>query len=130
MATVIQNLGQFAKALEPKIIATLELVANDVKKEIDEALDRYYEEYYPILYERTDQLKKCCKIGNVKISNGTINIDVYLDVDSLKYSTPGANAYKTVVAANAGLHGGCTTFEVAVIFATLVAWQYGHSTPN
>ena len=37
MAQVIKNLGQFAKALEPKIIATFELVAQDVKAEIDEA---------------------------------------------------------------------------------------------
>ena len=30
MAQVIKNMGQFAKALEPKVIATLELVAEDV----------------------------------------------------------------------------------------------------
>ena len=44
MAQVIKNMGQFAKALEPKVVATLGLVAEDVKKEIDEALQRYYDE--------------------------------------------------------------------------------------
>ena len=114
MAQVIKNMGQFAKALEPKVVATLELVAEDVKKEIDEALQRYYDEYDPAFgkmltswfYQRTDQLKNCCKIGQTKISGNTISIEVYLDIDSLSYNTPGADPYKTVVAANSSLHGG------------------------
>ena len=114
MAQVIKNMGQFAKALEPKVVATLELVAEDVKKEIDEALQRYYDEYDPTFgkmltswfYQRTDQLKNCCKIGQPKISGNTISIEIYLDIDSLSYNTPGADPYKTVVAANSGLHGG------------------------
>ena len=114
MAQVIKNMGQFAKALEPKVVATLELVAEDVKKEIDEALQRYYDEYDPSFgkmltswfYQRTDQLKNCCKIGKPKINGNTISIEIYLDIDSLSYNTPGADPYKTVVAANSGLHGG------------------------
>ena len=114
MAQVIKNMGQFAKALEPKVVATLELVAEDVKKEIDEALQRYYDEYDPTFgkmltswfYQRTDQLKNCCKIGQPKISGNMISIEIYLDIDSLSYNTPGADPYKTVVAANSSLHGG------------------------
>ena len=114
MAQVIKNMGQFAKALEPKVVATLELVAEDVKKEIDEALQRYYDEYDTAFgkmltswfYQRTDQLKNCCKIGQPKISGNTISIEIYLDIDSLSYNTPGADPYKTVVAANSSLHGG------------------------
>ena len=114
MAQVIKNMGQFAKALEPKVVATLELVAEDVKKEIDEALQRYYDEYDPVFgkmltswfYQRTDQLKNCCKIGQPKISGNTISIEIYLDIDSLSYDTPGADPYKTIIAANSGLHGG------------------------
>ena len=117
MAQVIKNLGQFAKALEPKVVATLELVAEDVKKEIDKALEDYYDEYDPSIrasltsfyYHRTDQLKNCCKIWQPKISGNTISIEIYLDIDSLSYDTPGADPYKTVVAANAGLHGGWDT---------------------
>ena len=111
---MIKNLGQFAKVLEPKVVATLELVAEDVKKEIDKALEDYYDEYDPSIrasltsfyYHRTDQLKNCCKIGQPKISGNTISIEIYLDIDSLSYDTPGADPYKTIVAANAGLHGG------------------------
>ena len=114
MAQVIKNMGQFAKALEPKVVATLELVAEDVKKEIDKALEDYYDEYDPSVrasitsfyYHRTEQLKNCCKIGQPKISGNTISIEIYLDIDSLSYNTPGADPYKTVVAANSGLHGG------------------------
>ena len=118
MAQVIKNLGQFAKALEPKVVATLELVAEDVKKEIDKAIDDYYDEYDPnpynegrlaykkYWYNRTYQLKDCCKIGKPKISGNTISIEIYLDIDSLQYDAPGADPYKTVVSANNSLHGG------------------------
>lgn len=114
MAQIIKNLGQFAKALEPKVVATLESVAEDVKREIDEYLQAYYDEYDPafgkllasFFYQRTDQLRNCCKIGQPQISNGKISIEVYLDVSSLSYGAPGADPYKTVVAANVGLHGG------------------------
>lgn len=114
MAQSIKKLGQFAKALEPKIIATLEAVAEDTKREIDDYLQAYYDEYNPLLggllgrffYQRTYQLRDCCKIGKPKIVNGKISIEVYLDVNSLNYGSKGADAFKTVVAANAGLHGG------------------------
>ncbi len=106
MPKVIKNMGQFAKALEPKIKEILELVAEDVKREIDDALGEYYDEYSPIYYHRTEQLRNCCKISNFKISNGKISVEVYLDIDSLKYDTPGADPYKTVVAGASGLHGG------------------------
>ena len=118
MAQVIKNMGQFAKALEPKVVATLELVAEDVKKEIDKALEDYYDEYDPMPYDddailmktywyyRTEQLLNCCRIGTPKISGNTISIEIYLDIDSLSYNTPGADPYKTIVAANSSLHGG------------------------
>mgnify|MGYP002517229783 CR=1 FL=1 len=57
-------------------------------------------------YQRTDQLRNCCKIGKPKIVGNTISIEIYLDIDSLQYDARGADPYKTVVAANAGLHGG------------------------
>lgn len=118
MAKVIKNMGDFAEALTPQVKQTLELVAEDVRKEIDEALQRYYDEYDPqpydddemltkrYWYHRTEQLLNSCKIGTPKITENTISIEIYLDVDSLNYNTKGADPYKTVVAANAGLHGG------------------------
>lgn len=128
MAQVIKNIGQLTKILEPKIRSTIELVAEDVKKEIDKYLQQYYDEYDPafgkslksLFYQRTDQLKKCCKIGKSEISGGTVSIEVYLDIDSLHYSTTGADAYKTVVAANAGLHGG---WNVSSLQSGQVSWS-------
>ena len=122
MAQVIKNMGQFAKALESKVVATLELVAEDVKQEIDDVLQRYYDEYDPAFgklltswfYQRTDQLKNCCKIGKPKISGSTISIEIYLDIDSLDYNAKGADPYKTVVAANAGLHGGWDVSDLSL----------------
>lgn len=118
MAQMIKNLGQFAKALEPKVVATLELVAQDVKAEIDKAIDAYYDEYDPnpysegrlnykkYWYQRTYQLRDCCTIGKPKVVGNTISIEIYLDIDSLQYDARGADPYKTVVSANSGLHGG------------------------
>lgn len=128
MAQVIKNLGQFAKALEPKIIATLEAVAEDTKREIDDYLQAYYDEYNPAFgklltswfYQRTDQLRNCCKIGKPKISGNTISIEIYLDIDSLDYSTKGADPYKTVVAANSSLHGG---WDISNLQSGQIPWS-------
>jgi len=128
MAQVIKNMGQFAKVLEPKIVSTLELVAEDVKHEIDDYLQQYYDEYDPAFgklltswfYQRTDQLKNCCKIGKPKISNGKISIEVYLDIDSLDYNTPGADPYKSIISANSGLHGG---WDVSNLASGQVSWD-------
>lgn len=128
MATVIKNLGQFAKALEPKVIAILEAVAEDTKQEIDKYLQDYYDEYDPLFggllgrffYQRTYQLRDCCKIRKPKISNGKISIEVYLDIDSLNYNTTGADAFKTVVAANSGLHGG---WDISNLQSGQVSWS-------
>lgn len=113
MAQVIKNLDQLAKMLKPKISTTLELVEKKVKSEIDETLGEYYEEYSPIYYHRTNQLKNCCKIGKPKLHNGKVNIEVYLDINSLKYVNTGAEPYKTVVSAIAGLHGGWDTSDLS-----------------
>lgn len=113
-------MSQLAKALDHKITAILELVAEDVKQKIDEYLQEYYDEYDPaertsfteLYYRRTEQLRNCCKIGKPVVNGTTISATVYLDINSLKYNTPGADAYKTVVAANSSLHGGWDVFNL------------------
>lgn len=132
MAQVIKNLGQFAKALEPKIIATLEAVAEDTKREIDDYLQAYYDEYDPafgkslseFFYHRTKQLLNCCKMGKPQIINGKISIEVYLDINSLHYNSNGAVAYKTVYAANAGLHGG---YNISDMKKGQIPWSKIHN---
>ena len=114
MAKMIKNMGQFAEILKSQVVATLDLVAQDVKAEIDDALQRYYDEYDPefgimltsLWYQRTYQLRNCCKISQPKIVGNTVSIEIYLDIDDLSYSTKGADPFKTVVAANSSLHGG------------------------
>lgn len=114
MAKMIKNMGQFAEILKSQVVATLDLVAQDVKSEIDDALERYYDEYDPefgimltsLWYQRTYQLRNCCKISQPKIVGNTVSIEIYLDIDDLSYSTKGADPFKTVVAANSSLHGG------------------------
>ena len=114
MAKMIKNMGQFAEILKSQVVATLDLVAQDVKAEIDDALQRYYDEYDPefgimltsLWYQRTYQLRNCCKIGQPKIVGNTVSIEIYLDIDDLSYSAKGTDPFKTVVAANSSLHGG------------------------
>ena len=120
MAQKIKNLNDLAKALESNIKATLELVAKDVKKEIDDTLDEYYSEYLPIYYSRTEQMRDCCKIGKTKMNGNRISIEVYLDVDSLHYRTKGADPYKSLISANSGLHGG---FDPSNTSAGQVPWD-------
>ena len=104
MTQLIKNMSQLTKVLEPRITATLELVAEDVKSKIDKYLQEYYDEYDPserasfteLYYRRTEQLRNCCKIGKPIVNGNTISATVYLDVNSLKYDIPGADAYKTV----------------------------------
>lgn len=135
MAQVIKNMSQLAKALEPKIAATLELVAEDVKNEIDKYLQEYYDEYDPserasfteLYYRRTEQLRNCCKIGKPVVNGNTMSATVYLDVDSLKYDTSGADAYKTVRAADAGLHGG---WDVSHLSSGQVSWTAISGSPR
>lgn len=107
-------MGQFAEILKSQVVATLDLVAQDVKAEIDDTLQRYYDEYDPefgimltsLWYQRTYQLRNCCKISQPKIVGNTVSIEIYLDIDDLSYSAKGADPFKTVVAANSSLHGG------------------------
>lgn len=121
MSQTIKNINQLTKVLESKIVSIIKLVAEDVKQEIDDYLQEYYDEYDPTVYRpRTDQLRDCCKIGTPKISNGKVGIEVYLDINSLNYTTPGVNPYKTVVAANAGLHGG---WDISNLSAGQVPWS-------
>ena len=102
----IRTISELSTALTPKISAILDSVARDVKSEIDDTLGEYYREYTPIYYNRTDQLRDCCKIGKVTKQSNSVVVEVYLDIDSLEYRARGADPYKTVVAANSGLHGG------------------------
>lgn len=128
MSQTIKNTKELSKAIYQKITAILDLVANDVKAEIDEALDRYYNEYDPrdraarisFYYHRTNQLKNCCKISKPKLQGNTIIVDIYLDIDSLNYQTDGADPYKTVVSSASGLHGGWDTSHLS---SGQVSWQ-------
>ena len=99
---LIRNKGDLERAIRKKLDDVLNDIAKDVQEEIQKALDSYYEEYDPSYYPRTNQLRDCCKIQKT----GSGKYCVYLDIDSLNYRTEGADAYKTVVAANSGLHGG------------------------
>ena len=114
MKKTISNMNDLSKVLKPKIKEILDIVAEEVKEEIDDALKDYYDEYNPAsgklltshFYERTYQLRNSCKIGKVTSQGNKIQIEVYLDIGSLNYRSKGADPYKTAVAANAGLHGG------------------------
>ena len=115
MATyTVKSLDQMTDIVILKIESILNKVADKVKARVDQELETYYAEYNPEImygmktfyYDRTNQLRDCCKIKPIKKSGNNISIEIYLDIESLNYSTVGADPYKTVMAANSGLHGG------------------------
>lgn len=111
----VKSVDELANAVAKRFVEkVLVAVAKDVQKEIDESLESYYDEYDPsegkdetdVFYRRTYQLRNSCKIGKVTHNGDKLNIDVFIDIDSLHYEDPHADPYKTVRAAQAGLHGG------------------------
>jgi hypothetical protein len=115
MATyTVNSTAGLTKAIISQVEVILGRIADKVKERVDQEFETYYSEYSPEIlygmktfyYDRTNQLRNCCKISPVVKGLNNITVTVYLDIDSLNYSTPGADAWKTVVAADAGLHGG------------------------
>lgn len=115
MATyIVKSLDQLTNVIIAKIEKLLDTVAEKVKERIDEELERYYDDYDPAwtsftrkyFYNRTYQLRNACKISPINKGLNEMSVEIYIDVNSLNYSTPGADPWKTVVAANSGLHGG------------------------
>lgn len=111
-----KNINELIKELQAELNKIIELIAQDVENEIDNALSIYYQEYHPKRYiPRTYQLRNCCHISAPKITGNSISIEVYLDISSLNYTQKGADPYKTVVAADVGLHGGYDITEEKII---------------
>jgi len=119
MATYnIKSLDQLTqitmKAVISKIEKLLDTVAKKVKERVDEEIEKYYNEYDPAWdterrywYNRTEQLRNSCKISPIKKGANSLSVEIYIDIDGLNYSTPGADPWKTVIAADTGsLHGG------------------------
>jgi hypothetical protein len=115
MATyTVNSTDGLSKAIISQCEIMLNKVAVKVKERVDLALEQYYDEYHPearseyttLYYHRTNQLRKCCKIKPIIKGLNNITVEIYLDVESLDYSAEGADHWKTVIAADAGLHGG------------------------
>lgn len=111
---VVSNERQLSQAIIAKFEVILNKVADKVKQRVDEEIETYYAEYSPEImygmktfyYDRTNQLRDCCKIKPIVKGLNSITVEIYLDIDSLSYSTAGADPWKTVVSADSGLHGG------------------------
>lgn len=115
MATYnVTSTAQLSKAIISQFEIVLNKVSDKVKERVDQSLEQYYDEYHPeereqyttYFYHRTNQLRKCCKISPIIKGLNNITVEIYLDVDSLSYTNKGADPWKTVVSADAGLHGG------------------------
>lgn len=105
---------QLTKLIILQFEEILNKIADKVKLRVDEEIETYYAEYSPEIlygmqtfwYDRTNQLRNCCKIKPIVKGLNNITVEIYLDIDSLFYSTKGADPWKTVVSADSGLHGG------------------------
>ena len=102
----IHNTSELKSALMSHISTAVYLMRDKVYEIIDERLVKFYLEYTPDMYVRTQQLlHSLVKTGVQKVGDG-YEAYVYFDYNSLNYRT-GANpsGYQVMVAAADGKHG-------------------------
>ena len=79
---------------------------NKIYAIIKEFLIKYYQDYDPILYERTYQLLHSLVKSNIRKTRSGYEAEVYFDIDGLRYDT-GREPYmeQVIKTADEGLHG-------------------------
>lgn len=103
---VFKNKNELLDFLYNKAYDALKQAQVVVYEIIREFIIEFYEDYDPILYERTEQLLNSLVKGDVYPSAKGYVADVYFDLSSLNYVTGNQPTGEQVMAAAAnGLHG-------------------------
>lgn len=101
-----QNEAQLKSFLLEKCKSAVANAENKVYAIIKESLVKYYRDYDPILYDRTNQLLYSLVKSDVKILGNRVVAEVYFDIDGLNYMTGNMPTGEEVMAAaSQGVHG-------------------------
>lgn len=130
---VIKNMNDLQKIVEQKIRQALDLTQQEINRVLDYYIESYYDEYDPLVYNRTDMLRNSpIKPQIVKNKNGYSCV-VGIDEEYLNYSYPdtwryaGSPNVKDTPAtgldimqwSEKGLHGGTVQGSVRIWHDTL-----------
>lgn len=103
---VFKNKNELLDFLYNKAYESLIRAQGVVYEIIHDVIVQFYEDYDPILYERTEQLLNSLVKGRVYPSSKGYMVDIYFDLSSLNYVTGNQPTGEQVMAAaSQGLHG-------------------------
>lgn len=100
---LIRSKSELKAILLPKIKQAVEQTQEQAYNIINEFLIRYYSEYSPVEYHRTEQLLKSLVKSNIIDTGNGYRAEVYFDVGSLKYKKSWSGE-KTMANAGSGKH--------------------------
>lgn len=103
---VFKNKNELIEFLWDKSYNALKQAQGVVYEIIRDVIMQFYEDYDPVLYERTEQLLYSLVKGDIRPSANGWVVDVYFDLSSLNYVTGNQPTGEQVMEAAAqGLHG-------------------------
>ena len=103
---VFKSENELKKFLLQKCQIAVAQTQNKIYAIIKKVLVEFYQDYDPILYERTNQLLHSLVKSNVRQVGNGYEAEVYFDLDSINYATGNMPTGKQVMAAaSQGLHG-------------------------
>lgn len=101
-----KNRSELLNFLYDKAYSALRNAQGTVYEIIRDFVVQFYEDYDPVLYERTEQLLRSLVRGDIRPSANGWVADVYFDLSSLNYITGNQPTGEQVMRAAAqGLHG-------------------------
>lgn len=103
---VFKNEEQLKAFLLSKFQVAITQTQNKIYAIIKKALVEFYQDYDPVLYERTNQLLHSLVKSDVRHVGNGYRAEVYFDLSSINYVTGNEPSGKQVMAAaSQGLHG-------------------------
>lgn len=103
---VFKSENELKKFLLQKCQIAVARTQNKIYAIIKKVLVEFYQDYDPLLYERTNQLLHSLIKSNVRQVGNGYEAEVYFDLSSINYTTGNMPTGKQVMtAASQGLHG-------------------------
>ena len=101
-------MANLEEVMRREIQKALDKTANVIKKKIDDYIQRWYDDYKPSQYQRTEMFKKSCVRTSVyPKGKDSYGVTVYIDEQHMRhqFEMSGLTERHILDAANQGLHG-------------------------